>query len=98
VSEAANDTDAERERLQRLYHELFEDDRRGQTVFDDLYRRFAAHAKVHTSGGIDAVLRTYQSAAHREVIEYIVTMVNRHKGVIDEPAAEPPTPPDQRML
>jgi hypothetical protein len=92
------DEDGQREHLSRLYHELFEDDKRGQTVFEDLYRRFAAHAKVHTSGGIDAVLRTYQGAAHREVIEYIVTMVNRHKGVIDEPVDAPPTPPDQRML
>jgi hypothetical protein len=93
-----SDADAERDHLARLYHDLFEVDRRGQTVFEDLYRRFAAHAKVHTNGGIDAVLRTYQGAAHREVIEYIVTMVNRHKGVIDEPVDAPPTPPDQRML
>jgi len=93
-----SDADADREHLARLYHDLFEDDKRGQTIFDDLYRRFAAHAKVHTNGGIDAVLRTYQSAAHREVIEYIVTMVNRHKGVIDEPVDEPPTPTDMRSI
>lgn len=99
MSGATNDADQELERLQRLYHEVFEDDKRGQAVFDDLYRRFASFAKVHTDGGIDAVLKTYRSAAHREVIEHIVKMVNRHKGVIDEAPPEPDLfQPDQRTL
>lgn len=74
--------------LAELYRDLFEVDRRGIAVFDDLYRRFAASAKVHTDGGIDAVLKTYRAAAHREVIEHIVRQVNRHKGVNDSPTDE----------
>lgn len=81
--------DQERAHLDSLYHALFEDDKRGAAVFEDLYRRFASKARVHTSGGIDAVLKTYQDAAHREVIEYIVTRVNRHNGVRDD------TPPEE---
>lgn len=79
------DAAAHRARLDALYHDLFELDARGQTIFDDLYARFAGSAKVHTDGGIDAVLKTYRTAAHREVIEYIVRCVNRHRGVNDSP-------------
>jgi hypothetical protein len=80
----------ERARLDALYRDLFEVDKRGTEVFEDLYRRFASKAKVHTAGGIDAVLKTYQDAAHREVIEYIVTRCNRANGVNDSQ----PTPGD----
>lgn len=79
-----NDPD-ERARMDALYLDIFETDRRGAEIFEDLYRRFASKAKVHTAGGIDAVLKTYQDAAHREVIEYIVTRANRAKGVNDSP-------------
>lgn len=75
----------EQERLDALYRDIFETDKRGVEIFDDLYRRFASKAKVHTNGGIDAVLKTYQDAAHREVIEYIVTRTNRANGVNDSP-------------
>jgi len=78
------DHDAERARVDALFLDLFEVDRRGVTVFEDLYSRFAAHAKVHTAGGIDAVLKTYQAAANREVIEYIVMRCNRARGVEDQ--------------
>lgn len=79
------DEAAELRRIDQLFHDIFEVDRRGVEVFEDLYRRFASKAKVHTAGGIDAVLKTYQDAAHREVIEYIVTRVNRANGVNDSP-------------
>ena len=82
------DEQSERRRLAGLYRDIFEVDARGAAIFEDLYRRFASKAKVHTAGGIDAVLKTYQDAAHREVIEYIVTMVNRGNGVNDSPTPE----------
>lgn len=59
------------------YKLIFEDHRVGAAIFEDLYRRFAAPAKVHTDGGIDAVLKTYRASAHREVIEFIVKQINR---------------------
>ena len=76
------------ENLAQLYRDIFEKDGRGQVLFEDLYQRFAAHAKVHTDGGIDAVLKTYRASAHREVVEYITRQINRANGVPDEP----PTP------
>lgn len=77
------------EHLAELYKAIFEDDARGQVIAEDLYQRFAAHAKVHTDGGIDAVLKTYRASAHREVIEYITRQINRGNGVPDpEPTPE----------
>ncbi len=80
---------AERSRVDQLFLDIFEVDRRGAEVFEVLYRRFAGSAKVHTDGGIDAVLKTYRDAAHREVIEFIVTRCNRARGVVDEPQQGP---------
>lgn len=77
-----------RQQIAEVYREVFEINVRGQLVYEDLYRRFAARAKVHTAGGIDAVLCTYRDAAHREVIEHIVRMCNLARGVDDEP--DPP--------
>ncbi len=75
----------DRDQLDALYLDVFEADRRGAAIFEDLYKRFAAHAKVHTDGGIDAILKTYAAAAHRDVIEYIVTRCNRARGVDEQP-------------
>lgn len=75
--------DQEQRRIDALYRDIFETDNRGAVIFEDLYRRFASKAKVHTNGGIDAVLKTYHDAAHREVIEYIVTRCNRARGTDD---------------
>ncbi len=84
--------DAERRRVDALYRDIFDVDKRGLEIFEDLYSRFAGNARVHTTGGIDAVLKTYRDAAHREVIEYIVTRCNRANGVNDSP--NPPGEPD----
>ncbi len=65
------------------YKLIFEDHRVGAAIFEDLYRRFASNAKVHTDGGIDAVLKTYRASAHREVIEFIARQINRANGVTD---------------
>lgn len=56
-------------------------------VLEDLVKRFG-HTRVHTDGGIDAVLKTYKSAAHREFLDYIVRMINLGNGVNDEATGE----------
>lgn len=94
---AEEQADAERARVDRLFHDIFEVDRRGAEVFEVLYRRFAGAARVHTDGGIDAVLKTYRDSAHREVIEFIVMRCNRARGVVDESTPEPDTT-DPRTL
>ncbi|MFY3552923.1 hypothetical protein [Achromobacter insolitus] len=68
-----------------VYKEIFEDDRRGAAILEDLTMRFARPAV--TSGGIDAVLQTYHRDGMRRVIEHIVTQINRANGVPD-PNAE----------
>jgi hypothetical protein len=87
----------ERDHMAGLYLAIFEDDQRGAAIFEDLFKRFGSSARVHTAGGIDAVLKTYRDAAHREVLDYIVLMINRARGIADEPV-EPPQPPDMRTL
>ncbi len=76
--------------LDILYLDIFETDQRGAAIFDDLFKRFG-RGGVITDGGIDAVLKTYQRAARREVLDYIVTRCNRARGVddaIDTPQAD----------
>lgn len=56
-------------------------------MFEDLLKRFGG-ARVHVQGGIDAVLQTYRGAAHREVLDYIVRMINLGNGVNDDATGE----------
>jgi hypothetical protein len=82
-----------REHLQQLYLDIFETDPRGAAIFEDLYRHFViGKPSVVTSGGIDAVLQTYQRAAHRQVLDFITKMCNAGRGVYD--AAPTPQEPD----
>lgn len=61
------------------YAALFEDDKRGAAILEHLTRTFARPAVV--TGGIDAVLETYQRDGQRRVLEFIVTQCNRAHGV-----------------
>lgn len=61
------------------YKELFEDDRRGAAILEHLIRAFARPAVV--TGGIDAVLATYQRDGQRRVLEFITNQINRANGV-----------------
>lgn len=76
-----------RDELATLYRDIFEADRRGAAILEDLISRFG-RTKVHTDGGIDAVLKTYKAAAHRELLDFIVMQINRANGVNDEPQPE----------
>ena len=64
-----------------VYKAIFEDDRRGAAVLEDLIQRFARPAV--TTGGIDAILKTYQRDGMRSVVEHITTQINRANGVPD---------------
>ncbi|SEI78757.1 hypothetical protein [Achromobacter sp. NFACC18-2] len=67
-----------------VYKEIFEDDRRGAAVLEDLIQRFA-RPQVN-SGGIDAVLKTYERGGMRLVLDFITAQINRANGVPDENA------------
>lgn len=64
------------------YALVFEDHKVGAAILEDLTRRFARPAV--TTGGIDAVLQTYQRDGMRRVIEHIVTQINLAHGVPSE--------------
>jgi len=61
------------------YKALFQDDKRGAAILEHLTRAFARPAVV--TGGIDAVLETYQRDGQRRVLEFIVNQINRAEGV-----------------
>jgi hypothetical protein len=69
------------------YAALFEDDRRGAAILEDLTQRFARPAVV--TGGIDAVLQTYHRDGMRRVVEFIVSQINRAHGVDVNEEEEP---------
>ena len=61
------------------YKALFEDDKRGVAILEHLIQVFARPAVV--TGGIDAVLATYQRDGQRRVLDFIHNQVNRANGV-----------------
>lgn len=68
-----------REDLDAIYLRIFEDHREGAVILEDLHARFGTPGVV-TSGGIDAVLKTYTSTAKATVIAYILNRIARAKG------------------
>ena len=67
------------EDLDALYREIFETDRRGAALFDDLCRHFAKGP----ARGFDAsaVNETFARAHQRAVVDYILARINRANGV-----------------
>lgn len=61
------------------YADLFEVDRRGARILDDLIQRFS-QPQV-SRGGIDAVLMTYERGGMRKVLDHIIRQINRANGV-----------------
>lgn len=61
------------------YKALFEDDKRGAAILEHLIQVFARPAVV--TGGIDAVLATYQRDGQRRVLEFITSQINRANGI-----------------
>lgn len=66
--------------LPALYRDIFEIDRRGQRILEDLQMRFG-RVSVHTSGGIDAVLKTMKSASQAAVVGHIFNQIDKANGL-----------------
>lgn len=64
------------------YKDLFEVDKRGQRILDDLIRRFIRPPV--SVGGIDAVLQTYDRAGQRKPLDFIMQQINRANGAPDD--------------
>ncbi len=64
------------------YADLFEVDKRGARILDDLIRRFIRPPV--SVGGIDAVLQTYDRAGQRKPLDFIMQQINRANGAPDD--------------
>ena len=69
------------EQLPELYRQIFEVDKRGALILEDLVRRYSKPAVVE--GGIDAVIKTYHRMGEHEVVQHIIRMINRANHVPD---------------
>lgn len=67
------------EDIDAMFKRVFEEHHEGRMCLDLLVQRFARNAV--TTGGIDAILRTYMQAGHREVLDHILLRINRANGV-----------------
>lgn len=74
------------EQVDAMFKRVFEEHHEGRLVLETLIQRFARNAV--TTGGIDAILKTYMQAGHREVLDHIVNRINRANGVQDQPEEE----------
>ncbi|WP_019652255.1 MULTISPECIES: Bbp19 family protein [Variovorax] len=79
--------DVSPEQLPELYRQIFEVDKRGAQILEDLVRRYSKPAVVE--GGIDAVIKTYHRMGEHEVVQHIIRMINRANSVPDTQENEP---------
>ncbi len=63
------------------YRAVFETDKRGAAILEDLTQLFSKPASV--TGGIDAVLKTYLHMGEHAVVQHIIKQINRANGVPD---------------
>jgi hypothetical protein len=76
------------EEIAYLYRDVFESDRRGALILEDLVQRFSR--PMVTKGGIDAVLQSFARGGERNVVDHIVRQINRANGVRDTQEGEQP--------
>lgn len=67
------------EQLAELYRQIFEVDKRGQILLEDLVTRFSKPAV--TTGGIDAILKTFTNQGENNVVQFIVRQINRANNI-----------------
>ncbi len=60
------------------YRDLFETDKRGARILEDLILRFVRPPV--TDGGIDAVLKTYDRLGQRRPLDFIMNQISRANG------------------
>lgn len=68
------------------YADIFEVDRRGARIFDDLVSRFAG-SRGHPAG-IDRILDTHEWVGRRQIIDFITNQINRANGVQEDQPQE----------
>lgn len=68
------------------YADIFEVDRRGARVFEDLVRRF--YRPPSKSSGIDRILDAHEFIGGRRILDFIANQINRANGVPDDQPQE----------
>lgn len=63
------------------YADLFEVNKTGARVLEQLIQRFSRHSK---STGIDRILDAQQHIGRMEVLNFIISQINRANGVDDD--------------
>lgn len=64
------------------YADLFEVDKRGARVLEDLIARF--YRPPAKSGGIDRILDAHEYIGRRTVLDFIANQINRANGVRED--------------
>lgn len=64
------------------YADLFEVDKRGARILEDLIRRF--YRPASKASGIDRILDTHEFMGRRQVIDHIANQINRANGVAED--------------
>jgi hypothetical protein len=64
-----------------LYRQIFEVDKRGAAILEHMVVLFSKPAS--TTGGIDAVLKTYLHMGENNVVQHILSQLNRANQVPD---------------
>lgn len=70
------------------YADLFEVNKTGSRILEDLIQRYSRPPKSNGADGINRVLDTQQFIGRQEVLNFIVSQINRANGVDDEPQGE----------
>lgn len=65
-----------------LYADVFEDDKRGAAILDELIAVYGSNPYV--KGGADAARQTDFNAGTLEVVQFILRKINRAHGVNDD--------------
>lgn len=68
------------------YADIFEVDKRGARLFEDLVRRF--YRPPSKSGGIDRILDAHEFIGRRQILDFIANQINRANGVQDDQQQE----------
>lgn len=64
------------------YADLFEVDKRGARILDDLIARF--YRPRGNGSGIDRVLDAHEFMGRRQVLDFITNQINSANGVLDD--------------
>jgi hypothetical protein len=67
------------------YELIFESNKVGAAILDDLIQRFSRELK---SSGIDRILDSERMRGRREVLDFIVMRINQANGVQDDEPTE----------